>query len=350
MSLISRLSGSRVGKIEPASSNEGAAPKVPSSRESATISVSRIAQLMQEIGYRGKLVSGDNWSWVESAANGIKFHIYAYSETYDGPETPARSIQFDGGWGGITSYDARRFLKICNRFNHEWRYAKATIATDNDRFSLSVKLDHFCPEGISDDEFFAVADMFIRLIEDMAKRTSALSSEDSGALAERHRKAVSLMWGADANPAAAVAAFSKNAQAGYSNSMCRLAQLYEDGLEVKQSTNAAIYFFSRAAERGQPTAYYGLARMLAASGTEEEDVLIEAAKYAILAARDLPAGRTQNLAEALKELIFETLSEEACSTSIELASAWSPLVYEHAHAEEAMAIDGVPSTPSSTLN
>ena len=46
--------------------------------EHQPITVTRIAFLMQEMGYRGKVIHGDDWCWVESATNGNKFSIYSF--------------------------------------------------------------------------------------------------------------------------------------------------------------------------------------------------------------------------------------------------------------------------------
>lgn len=313
------------------------------------ITVNRIALLMQDMGYRGKVVHGDDWCWAESATNGNKFSIYAFSDQLADPESEARSIQFDGGWGGLSSYDARRFLMVCNRFNHDWRYAKATVSTDHDRYSLSVKLDHYCPNGLTDEEFCAVADMYIRLIEDMAKRTVAVGDDAFGALLERHNEAVSLMWGAESDPARALGIYLANARSGYGGSMNSLGDLYEHGAEVGQSAPAAAYFFAQAAERGQPSAYYGLARILGESA-QDESILVEAAKYALLASRDLPDGQSKCRAEILRDELMQKLGDDAQEAAIKLAGNWMPLTFEGGPLENAPIHDGVQSPPSSVLN
>ena len=313
------------------------------------ISVNRIAALMQEMGYRGKVVNRDDWCWVESATNGNRFNVYSYSDDRADPDGAARSIQFDGGWTGLSSHDARRFLMVCNRYNHDWRYAKATVAADNDRYTLSVKLDHYCPIGMTDEEFFAVADMYIRLIEDMSKRTDHADGDDSNALIEQHQTAVGLMWGSDADPAQAVNIYWSNARAGYGGSMSSLGDLYEYGAEVGQSATAAAYFFAQAAERGQPSAYYGLARVLS-EGAPDQSVLVEAAKYALLACRDLPEGPSRSKAELLRDGLMQKLGDEAQSAAEYLAGLWAPITFEGGPLENAPIHDNVQSPPSSVLN
>ncbi len=291
------------------------------------LTISRIASLMQEMGYRGKVIEGEESCWVESATNGTRFHIYSFCDDKSDPDSPARSIQFDGGWGGLSSHDARRFLMICNRYNHDWRYAKATVAADKDRYSLTVKLDHFCPNNMEDEEFIAVADMYIRLIEDMNKRTYGTDDDDFNALVERHKAAAGFIWKADADPAQAVSIYLSNARAGYGGSMSSVGELYEYGAEVEKSAPAAAYFFAQAAERGQPFAYYGLARILSESAGGEP-ILIEAAKYALIACRDLVDGAARSRAERLRDEIMQKLDEEAQSLAQHLAGQWTPLTFE----------------------
>lgn len=317
--------------------------------ENQPVTATRIALLMQEMGYRGKVINGDDWCWVESATNGNKFSIYSFSADLADPNSQARSIQFDGGWGGLSAFDARRFLMVCNRFNHAWRYAKATVLSNNDRYSLSVKLDHYCPNGLTDKEFYAVADMYIQLIEDMIKRTAAIEDDGLKALLERHNEAVGLMWGAESDPEQALSIYLANARFGYGGSMNSLGDLYEHGAEVGQSASAAAYFFARAAERGQPSAYYGLARILSGAAVDEA-ISVEAAKYALLAARDLPEGQSKHSAEMLRNELMRKLGAEAQKTALNLAEDWMPLSFEGGPLENGPIHDNLQSPPSSVLN
>ena len=316
---------------------------------SQPITVNRIALLMQGMGYRGKIVHGEDWCWAESSTNGVIFSVYAFSDQLSDPDSEARSIQFDGGWGGLSAYDARRLLLVCNRFNHDWRYAKATVAINKDQHSLSVKLDHHCPNGLTDEEFCSVAEMYIRLFEDMAKRTAAVANDALNALVGRHNEALGLMWGSESDPRRALDIYIENARSGYGGSMSSLGDLYEHGAEVIKSAETAVYFFARAAERGQPSAYYGLARLLSES-TPDEAIMVEAAKYALLAIRDLPDGLSKRKAEILLDSLMAKLSDAAKETALRLASDWMPLSFEGGPLENGPLHDSVQSPPSSILN
>jgi len=321
----------------------------PDEPENQPVTVNRTARLMQEMGYRGKVVIGDDWCWVDSATNGNRFNIYLYSDQRADPESNARSMQFDGGWGGLSPYDARRYLTICNRFNHDWRYARATVATDQDSYALSVKLDHYCPDGLTDQAFFAAADMYIQLFEDMAKRIAAFGDEALSVVVQRHHSATALMWGADNDPEQAVGLYLENARAGFGGSMSSLGDFYEQGSEATQSSPVATYFFAQAAERGQPSAYFGLARALA-QGSPDEAIMIEAAKYALLASRDLPDGQTRHRAQMLRDELMEKLGDDAQEAAVRLAGVWAPLTYEGATVEATPMHDTAQMPPSSALN
>ena len=313
------------------------------------VTLNRIALLIQEMGYRGKVAEGEDWCWVESATNGTKFNIYAFSDQRSDPDSEARSIQFDGGWGGLSSLDARRFVMLCNRFNHDWRYAKATISADGDRYSLIVKLDHYCPIGLTDAEFYAVADMYIRLIEDMAKRAFAPSDEALNVMTARHKEAGTMMWGNDHNPSKALAIYVANARAGYSPSMSTVGEIYEYGIEVSQSAPMAVHFLTRAAERGHPDAYYGLSRILA-ENEQDEAMLVEAAKFAMLAYRDLPEGPRRYEAGELRDRLMEMLCGNAQDLVKGLVGTWEPMAFEGAPIGREPILDHIQPSPSKALN
>lgn len=321
----------------------------PAADEAQPLTVTRIAALMQAMGYRGRVIEGDDWCWAESAANGVIFSIYAFSDNLADPDSAARSLQFDGGWGGLSAYDARRLILVCNHFNHDWRFAKATVAMDKDQHCLNVKMDHVCPNGLSDEEFFGIAGTYIRLFEDMARRAVATGQDGLTAILARHNEAVGLMWGAESSPDQAVSIYLDNARAGYGGSMSSLGDLYEHGAVVGPSDVAATYFFAQAAERGQPSAYFGLARLLSA-GAPDDAILIEAAKFAILAVRDLPDGQSKRKAEILRDDLMRKLDDEAQNTAMSLAGSWMPLRYEGGPIENGPIHDSAQMPPSSALN
>lgn len=309
----------------------------------------RMAELMQAMGYWGKVAKGDNGGWVESAANGNKFHIYGFLLDPDDPNSALRSIQFDGGWGGLSAYDAGRLLPACNQFNFEWRFAKAAVSSQNGSYSLGVKLDHYCPNGLTDDEFYGIADMYVRLIQEMEKQATLRTDSRLYALVERHNEAVRLMYGAETQPVQAVNIYLENARSGYGGSMKSLGNLYEQGAEVSRSIPVAAFYFTQAAERGQPSAYLGLARVLS-YGDEDEAVLVEATKFALLACRDLPDGQNKWQAEMLRDKLMQRLDHDAQETAAVLACSWKPLIFEGGPLEDNPIIGSDKMSPNRVLN
>jgi hypothetical protein len=313
------------------------------------ITLNRIALLMQEMGYRGKVMLSEEWSWVESATNGTNFNVYVFSDEMSDPDSEARTIQFDGGWGGLSSYDAWRFLMVCNRFNHERRFAKVTVGNDKDHYSLSVRLDHHCLNGMTNNQFLMIADTYIRIFDDIATRITTVGDDALSVLIDRHKKANDLMWSAESDPDQALAIYLKNARAGYAGSMNSLGEIYENGFDAAQSVPISAYFYARAAERGQPSAYYGLARVLAKDAKDEE-IIVEAAKFAVLACRDLPDGQNKTGAKMLRDQLLEKLSSDARDMAVKLAGAWLPLALEGGPIDAEPVFDYGRSSSSSTLN
>lgn len=157
------------------------------------------------------------------------------------------------------------------------------------------------------------------------------------------------MWGADADPDQALAMYLENARAGYAGSMISLGDYYENGIDSAQSARVAAHFYTRAAERGQPSAYYGLARILA-KDAQDEVIILEAAKFAWLACRDLPDGQNRRGAEMLTDQLLDKLSNDGQEIAIKFAEAWLPLTVEGGpiDAEPVLGYGRPPS--SSTLN
>jgi TPR repeat protein len=99
-------------------------------------------------------------------------------------------------------------------------------------------------------------------------------------------------------PAAAAKLYRQSAEIGYAGAQNNLADFYEHGEGVPKNHKAAIYWYTRAAERGEPTAYLSLAHMLS-EGTDDADLLVESAKFAGLAFTFLPEGKNKASAEKL---------------------------------------------------
>jgi len=121
--------------------------------------------------------------------------------------------------------------------------------------------------------------------------------------------------------------YRQSAEIGFAGAQNNLGDMYENGEGVKKSDKAAIYWYTRAAERGEPTAYLSLAHLLS-EGTNDTDILIESVKFAALAFTFLPEGKNKTSAEKLAKALSEKLSQTDKTRALELVSRWMPLHQE----------------------
>ncbi len=121
--------------------------------------------------------------------------------------------------------------------------------------------------------------------------------------------------------------YRKSADTGFSGAQNNLGDMYEVGESVPKNKGFAVYWYTRAAERGEPTAYLSLSTILSDDSTDEE-VLIEALKYALLAIHKLPEGLNMLIAEGTARKILAMLSPASIKRAKELARNWDPLYQE----------------------
>jgi hypothetical protein len=121
--------------------------------------------------------------------------------------------------------------------------------------------------------------------------------------------------------------YRQSAELGYAGAQNNLGDLYETGQGVPKSGKAAIYWYTRAAERGEPTAYLSLASLLS-EGTTDSEVLVEALKFAALAYNFLPAGKNKASAESMSTAITAKLTQADRQRVLELVTRWAPLYQE----------------------
>jgi hypothetical protein len=134
-------------------------------------------------------------------------------------------------------------------------------------------------------------------------------------------------WGENPDPEEAFRLYQTSADLGFAGAQNNLGDHYERGEAVPQSDVGAVYWYTRAAERGEPTAYLGLASVLGNSDAGD-DVLIEALKYAFLAKELLPEGGNKDLATVLQGLIAAKLSRSLHDEFIQRVKNWEPLFQE----------------------
>jgi TPR repeat protein len=139
--------------------------------------------------------------------------------------------------------------------------------------------------------------------------------------------AIKNKWGSNPSLNEAVRLYRLSADEGFAGALNNLGDLYETGEGVPKSEKFAVYWYARATERGEPTAYLSLSTFLS-EGTSDENILVEALKYAILATKHLPDGKNKSLAKTTIKLIESKISEQAKERAIDLANSWDPLYQE----------------------
>jgi len=151
-----------------------------------------------------------------------------------------------------------------------------------------------------------------------------------------HNEAVSQRHSDRPNLSEAVRLYKLAADANYAGSQNNLGDLYENGVGVPKIPAFAIYWFTRSAERGEPTAYLSLSTLLP-QFSDEPDVLVEATKFAILAVGELGPGRNKASAERNLAELTAKLTPENARYAQQLADAWTPLYSEPSRMSDAPA-------------
>jgi hypothetical protein len=139
--------------------------------------------------------------------------------------------------------------------------------------------------------------------------------------------AIKNRWGPKPSLKEVVRLYRLAADEGFAGAQNNLGDMYEEGSGVPANDKFAVYWYARAAERGEPTAYLSLSTLLPIN-TNDENVLIEALKFSILAVTTLPEGKNKLNANDNMLKIGSLLSESAKDRAIELALDWEPLYQE----------------------
>jgi hypothetical protein len=124
----------------------------------------------------------------------------------------------------------------------------------------------------------------------------------------------------------AVGSYMDAAYRGFAGSQNNLGDLYEKGELVPKNDKFAVLWYTRAAERGEPTAYLSLANIFADS--DDLYVATEALKFALLAQKELRGEKNRAKATALVAALSAKLSRELIQAATGMAKAWNPLYQE----------------------
>jgi TPR repeat protein len=169
--------------------------------------------------------------------------------------------------------------------------------------------------------------MFASMAAVLRDLINAVENEGNHDAISEHSKAVRLMQGSVDDQIRACELYWYSANKGYAGALNNLGDLYEQGLNLPQSEAVAAYWYGRAAERGEPTAYLSLATLLLDVG-EDAWMHIEAAKFALLAVEHLVDGTNKTLAHDALYRLEILLTNDAMEVAKSMAGRWEPLFQE----------------------
>ena len=236
-------------------------------------------------------------------------------------------------------------LDICNDLNCRYRHCTFAIAGKTEK-SLTVASDF---EVLQDpeSEFCSKWQWFEKLIVLFANEAMHSSTITGDGADNLHNGAVLARWASKPDFKKALSLYRQAAELGFAGSQNNLGDAYECGEGTTKSDVVAAYWYARAAERGEPTAYMSLATLLSRTAPDSES-LAEAAMYALLALRHLPNGTNQMLTATCYAQIKSRLPDELLVHAMERAKAWRPLFQEGrllSDTPEQIGIDGMESEP-----
>lgn len=126
----------------------------------------------------------------------------------------------------------------------------------------------------------------------------------------------------------AIDLYTSASRLGFAGAQNNLGDLYETGNGVPKDLQTAVFWYTRSAERGEPTAYFSLSAIL--GNSQDPAVLVEALKFAILANTHLPEGSNKVGALELVKNISDRIPPSYRMIALELAKKWVPLYQETA--------------------
>lgn len=312
------------------------------------MSIQSIVSFFQEEGFQAKLVHGEERSWIESAMLGMKFRMYLYSPIREEGETRYQNFMLDAGRIFGLATKINNLIDLCNSFNAEYRFLKTYVMIENGGGFVCLQLDEVFGENGREKlvDTFGFYQRGIELFTDRIIRSSAFNGDK---VTEKHNEAITCLSNTNINPEKGIALYREAANGGFAGSQNNLGDLYENGRWVPSSKIYAAYWYARSAERGEPTAYLSLASLLAENACDQE-MLLEAMKFAILALNELPDGERKTSAMQVYRTIEGRLTEEQVSDAMKLSESWMPLFMERRRMNEAAGLEGYQTKQVQLLN
>lgn len=292
--------------------------------------VAEIAESIRSLGYKGKEIFDEKFTLIESATSGRPFVIYPLigeNNFASSEEEEALLIRFRAAWFQMDELDEIQADALCNWFNTNQPFTKLFRTSADLSYDLVLEADLYVLDGMSTAAFQNRVQAFISSYEYAMSCLQQCSFTDRSAIVERHNKAIELLDGDCDEPADAVHMYRINSHLGFAGSQNNFGDLFEIGELVEKDELLAMYWYTRASERGEPTAYYSLASMLEKS-RKNPDALVLAAQYAILASEQLPDGKNKTAAHEIVKALKEILTPELYELAESYAEKFKPIFEE----------------------
>jgi hypothetical protein len=285
-----------------------------------------VASMLQEMGYRGRVIQHREGDKVESATNGSRFYVNFFSPQDGDPAKGFEEIQFDTGFGLRDGVNTAKLINRCNSFNLQYRFAKVAVWERGYRH-VTMKVDF----PVLGSDFFAFercASLFLYILQNFIDEVLESEACAPDGCSDLHTDAIELLFGANPDPKAAIELYRRATEKGFAGSQNNLGDQYEAANILPKSDEFAVYWYTRAAERGEPTAYLSLATLLSEKSVDRE-MLIEAAKFAFLAIEKLPEGFNMKTAKDCLSSLKSLLTDDDFALAEARAKTWSPLYQEY---------------------
>lgn len=288
------------------------------------------AEEIRSFGFKGQVVLDEECSLIISGTSGHSFLIYCYGlsdEVLANNKSEVGLIRFHAKWKNLVNFEDKELDALCNWHNNNQPFTKMYTTFGDEGTDLFIEADLYILDGISSESFRVRFTKFVQQFEYARKCLSLCRYTDKEKIFERHNRAIELLNEDGSDLQEAVDLYRQNAHAGYAGSQNNFGDLFELGKIVPQDEYFAIYWYTRASERGEPTAYLSLASMLEKS-RDNPDALTVAAKYAILAVEKLPEGVNKLSAIQIRDTLKEILDPYFYKLAVDLAVNFKPIYEE----------------------
>lgn len=296
-----------------------------------TFTIPSIGDAIRNFGYKALEYINDNSSGVESATNGRGFVVRTLQADGDpvmDVNVEAELLRFRTCWICMESLDESQADELCNWFNSTQPFTKMYRVDSETSYDIWLDADLYVLDGMSVEAFQNRFLAFVKAYEHAMKCFERCSYTDKRAIINRHDKAIELMDGSSQDISDAVHMYRMNSYLGFAGSQNNFGDQFEIGKHLPKDDLLATYWYTRASERGEPTAYFSLSTLLLEKSRENPDAMILAAQFAILASEQLPDGKNKIIAQETKESLREILTVDQFKLAEVHAQNYKPLYKE----------------------